>query len=88
MSNEVWLDVACPSCGQYALEAEVVLRDVTLQVRPGEGGRVDVAVASADASLAAAACHACGNAVDPHGDEDIAVTLEQTAEAWLARLGD
>ncbi len=86
MSDDVWLDIPCPSCGEYALEAEVVLRDVALRVQPGAGGRVAVAVTSADANLAAAAWHACGDAVDQHGDVGIAVALEDATEAWLARL--
>ncbi|MDP9406008.1 MAG: hypothetical protein M3O86_05335 [Actinomycetota bacterium] len=85
---DAWLDLPCPACGEYALEADIVLRDVSLQVRPGPSGRLDVLVASADAHLAAAACHACGEEPDPDDDEQIAEALEDAAEAWLGRLGD
>lgn len=84
--HPVWLDVPCPSCGEYALEADVVLRDVALRVNPLEGGEVSVVVVNADAHMAAAACHACGEEADPHGDEEIAEALEGAAEAWLSRL--
>lgn len=88
MTDEVWLELPCPSCGEYGLEAEVVLRDVSLRVRPQKGGRVRVAVVNADAQVAAAACHVCGEEPDPHGDDDVAEALENVAEAWLARLAD
>lgn len=88
MTEDVWLDVPCPSCGEYAMEAVVVLRDVSLLVRPGEGGSLAVAVTNADAHMAAAACHACGEEADPHGDQDIADAVEGAAEAWLSRLAD
>ena len=88
MSDTVWLDVPCPSCGEYALEAHVLVRDVTLRVRPGPKGRVAVDVVNADAQVAAAACHACGE--EPEGDDsdEVAEALEGAAEAWLARLAD
>ncbi len=86
-TGDAWLDLPCPACGEYALEADVVLRDVSLQVRPGPAGHLDVMVASADAHLAAAACHACGEEPDP-GQEQIAEALEDAAEAWLGGLGD
>jgi len=87
VDEAVWLDLPCPNCGEYALEAEVVLRDVALQVRPGEGGSVGVAIAHADAQLAAAACHACGEEPDLDVQEQLAEALEGAAEAWLSRLG-
>ncbi|MPZ74095.1 MAG: hypothetical protein GEU74_12840 [Nitriliruptorales bacterium] len=88
MDEAVWLDVPCPSCGDHALEADVILRDVTLRVRPLERGRVEVDVVNADAQLAAAACHACGEEPDADGQEAIADALESAAEAWLARLAE
>ncbi len=84
MEDDGWLDVPCPSCGEYALEADVVLRDVTLRVAPREDGRVTVEVVNADAQTAAVACHACGD--EPDGDELLAEALEAAAEAWIARL--
>ena len=84
MAETLWLQLPCPTCGEYALEADIVLRDVALRVHPREGGRLDVDVVNADAQLAAAACHACGEEADPHGDEDLAEALESAAEAWLA----
>ena len=87
-TDSVWLELPCPFCGEYALEADVVMRDVTLRVRPQEGGRVAVDVVNADAQLAAAACHACGEEPDPTGDDDVAESLESAAEALLARLND
>jgi hypothetical protein len=83
MPEAVWLELPCPTCAEYALEGEVVLRDVSLRVRPLEGGRMTVDVVSADAQLAAAACHACGDEMDLHGDLDIAEAMESAAEAWL-----
>ena len=88
MTDTIWLDVPCPWCGDYALEADVVVRDVTLRVRPLEGGRVGVEVVNADAQLAAAACHACGEEPDEDGHDTIAEALEGAAEAWLARLAE
>ena len=84
MSDPVWLELPCPTCGEYALEADIVLRDVSLRLHPLEGGHLDVNVVNADAALAAAACQACGEEADPHGDEDLAEALEDAAEAWLA----
>lgn len=88
MSEHVWLDLPCPSCGEFSLEADVVMRDVTLRIRPQEAGRVEVDVINADAHVAAAACHACGEEPDPTGDDRVAEALESAAEAWIARLGD
>ena len=88
MTEHVWLELPCPNCAEYALEADVVMRDVTLRIRPHEGGRVSVDVVNADAHLAAAACHACGEEPDPTGDEHTAEALEDAAEAWIARLAD
>ena len=88
MAEQVWLDLPCPSCGEFSLEADVVMRDVTLRIRPQEGGTVEVDVINADAHVAAAACHACGEEPDPTGDDQTAEALEDAAEAWLARLGD
>jgi hypothetical protein len=88
MLDAIWLELPCPTCGEYALEGEVVLRDVSLRVRPQEGGKVAVDVANADAQLAAAACHACGEEMDLHGDVDIAEALENAAEAWLGERAD
>ena len=85
---EVWLDLPCPSCGEFSLEADVVMRDVTLRIRPQEGGAVEVDVINADAHAAAAACHACGEEPDPTGDDHVAEALESAAEAWLALLAD
>lgn len=84
----MWLDLPCPSCGEYALEADVVVRDVTLRVEPQVRGRVAVTVVQADAQVAAAACHACGEEPDPVADEQIGEALEHAAEAWLSRLSD
>lgn len=88
MSEPVWLDLPCPSCGEFSLEADVVMRDVILRVRPQDGGAVEVDVINADAHLAAAACHACGEEPDATGDDQVAEALEAAAEAWIARLGD
>jgi len=88
VAEHVWLDLPCPSCGEYALEADVIMRDVTLRVRPKEGGSVEVDVINADAHVAAAACHACGEEPDPTGDEETTEALEELTEAWIARLGD
>ena len=88
MTDVVWLELPCPSCGEYALEADVVMRDVSLRVRPRDGGAVEVEVVNADALLAAAACHACGEEPDPTGDDDVAEALESAAEAWLGGLRD
>ena len=88
MNEAVWLELPCPSCGEYALEADVVMRDITLRVRPQEGGTVAVDVINADAHVAAAACHACGEEPDATGDEHIAEALEDMAEAWIGRLGE
>ena len=88
MPDAVWLDLPCPSCGEYSLEGDVVLRDVTLRVSPKDGGALQVEVVNADAQLAAAACHACGEEADPHGDEEIAEALEHAAEAWLSLLAN
>jgi hypothetical protein len=83
MLNAIWVELPCPTCGEYALEGDVVLRDVSLRVRPLQGGTVAVDVSNADAQLAAAACHACGDQMDLHGDGDVAEALENAAEAWL-----
>ena len=83
-----WLDIPCPSCGEYALEAEIVVRDITLRVAPRPRGEIDVAVLNADAQLAAAACHACGEEPDPDGDDQLGDAFENAAEAWLARLSE
>lgn len=83
MADAIWLDLPCPTCGEYALEGDVVLRDVSLRVRPQEGGAMEVDVVHADAQLAAAACHACGDEMDLHGDIDLAEAMENAAEAWL-----
>ena len=88
MHDTIWLELPCPSCGEYALEADVVLRDVSLRVRPQEGGKVAVDVVNADAQLAAAACHACGDEMDLHGDIDVAEAVESAAEAWLGERAD
>ena len=88
MPEHVWLELPCPSCGEYALEADVVMRDVTLRIRPLEGGLVSVDVVNADAHLAAAACHACGEEADATGDEQTAEAIEDMAEAWMAQLAD
>lgn len=88
MPEQVWLDLPCASCGEFALEADIVMRDVTLRLRPLEGGRLAVDVVNADAHVAAAACHACGEEPDPTGDDDVTEALEAAAEAWLARLAD
>lgn len=88
MAEAVWLELPCPSCGEYALEGDVVLRDVALRVRPQEGGTMAVDVVNADAQLAAAACHACGDELDLHGDVDVAEAMESAAEAWLGERSD
>ena len=86
--SETWLDVPCPSCGEYSLEAVVLLRDVTLRVAPEEAGALRVVVTNADAHLAAAVCHTCGEEPDPDGDDQLGDAFENAAEAWLARLSD
>ena len=88
MADQAWLDLPCPSCGEFSLEADVVMRDVTLRLRPLEGGALAVEVVNADAHVAAAACHACGEEPDPTGDDHIAEALEDAAEAWLGQVGE
>lgn len=66
----------------------MLLRDVTLRVSPEEAGALRVVVTNADAHLAAAVCHFCGEEPEPDGDEQIGDALENAAEAWLARLAD
>ena len=88
MSENLWLDLPCPACGEYALEADIIMRDVTLRVRPQEGGSVAVDVINADAHVAAAACHACGEEPDVTGEEVTIEALEDLTEAWLSRLSD
>ncbi len=85
MAEQLWLDLPCPSCGEYALEADVVMRDVTLRIRPQEGGTALVDVINADAHVAAAACHACGDEPDPTGDDHTTEALEDLAEVWMGR---
>ena len=83
-----WLNLPCPSCGDYALEVEIVLRDVTLMLQPKADGRVEVVVTNADAHLVVAVCHACGEEPDPDADDQLGEALESAAEAWLAQLSD
>jgi len=33
VTGAVWLELPCPSCGEYALEADVVMRDVSTAER-------------------------------------------------------
>jgi len=63
-----------------------VLRDVSLRLQPLEDGRVTVTVVNADAQLAAAACHACGDETDLLGDDHVVEALEGAAEAWLGQF--